>query len=414
MMGRNSERIRENNLANQFPQIAREWDWNKNMKSPELFAPQSHDEVYWVCPVCGHSYPMRIQNRTAQNQGCNLCAKRAQTSFPEQAIFYYIKKEYNDAENGCKSALPGRFELDIFIPSKRLGIEYDGARWHQSSIANDIKKYDACKKASIQLIRVCEKVKASEIAIADKIIFSGYNQGKQLKFLVPAIEELMDYLDMHQVIDVEKDDIRIREQYYQELRENSAGALYPELLKEWYQDENGDITLFMLSPNDKTRYAWKCSKCNNVWKTSVGHRTRGENCRECGYRTVAEKVSKYRRSKNGSLQERFPEIAKEWDYTNNGGITPRDIAAFENKKRNWICPKCKKSYDAKVSDRVTKKTGCRYCAPNKKRKVVCIETGDVYDSIRQAKLSTGYTNIYQCVHGEQKTAGGYHWKFFDE
>ena len=405
-----------NDLASNFPLIASEWDWEKNDKTPEEYAAKSHKSVYWKCPICGHSYPMVIQNRTDQNQGCPLCAKRFQSSFPEQAILYYVKKSFPDAVNKCREVLGGKYELDVYIPSKKIGIEYDGARWHDSSSANDMNKYIACKEAGIKLIRVCEKVDENENAIADKIILSNYNQRKNLSQLVPAIEELMAYLGIHQTINVEKDDIRIREQYYQEFKENSAGALYPELLDEWYQEENGSITLFRLSPkDDQQKYSWKCSKCGNVWKTTVYHRAiRGQGCRKCGYRIVGRKISKNRLDKNGSLHDRFPEIAKEWDYSNNGGITPRDIAAFENKKRYWICPKCKKSYDAKVSDRITKNTGCRYCAPNKKRKVICIETGNVYDSIRQAKLSTGFSNIERCVRGEGKTAGGYHWKFYDE
>ena len=45
-------------------------------------------------------------------------------------------------------------------------------------------------------------------------------------------------------------------------------------------------------------------------------------------------------------------------------------------------------------------------------KVICIETGIPYSSIREASRETGVNrySIMDCLKGKQKTAGGYHWK----
>lgn len=47
------------------------------------------------------------------------------------------------------------------------------------------------------------------------------------------------------------------------------------------------------------------------------------------------------------------------------------------------------------------------------KRVMCIETGDIYDSIMEAAEKTGihYTGISQCCNGKIKTAGGFHWCF---
>lgn len=44
-------------------------------------------------------------------------------------------------------------------------------------------------------------------------------------------------------------------------------------------------------------------------------------------------------------------------------------------------------------------------------KVKCVETGKVYDSLREAERDTGcaHTHISDCIKGKQKTCGGYHW-----
>ena len=50
------------------------------------------------------------------------------------------------------------------------------------------------------------------------------------------------------------------------------------------------------------------------------------------------------------------------------------------------------------------------------KKCVCIETGIVYYSTKEAKIQTGIcdTSIQKCCRGKQQTAGGYHWKYYEE
>lgn len=57
-------------------------------------------------------------------------------------------------------------------------------------------------------------------------------------------------------------------------------------------------------------------------------------------------------------------------------------------------------------------------APNK-RKIVCIETGEIFDSVRLACINIrgtnkGEANICACAKGKLKSAYGFHWKFIDK
>lgn len=51
------------------------------------------------------------------------------------------------------------------------------------------------------------------------------------------------------------------------------------------------------------------------------------------------------------------------------------------------------------------------------KKVLCVETGIIYGSIREAARETGQkspTGVNDCCHGLRHTAGGYHWKLIEE
>ena len=59
-----------NDLKTRFPEIADEWDYEKNGDLlPTRVAPFSSKTAFWVCKR-GHSYSMVIANRASQKQGC--------------------------------------------------------------------------------------------------------------------------------------------------------------------------------------------------------------------------------------------------------------------------------------------------------------------------------------------------------
>lgn len=64
----------ENDLASQFPEVAKEWDNTRNTKKAhEVFA-KSSQKAFWVCSKCGHKWKACIENRTRNNTGCPKCA----------------------------------------------------------------------------------------------------------------------------------------------------------------------------------------------------------------------------------------------------------------------------------------------------------------------------------------------------
>ena len=62
----------ENNFLKNYPEISKEWDYDKNKLKPSGVTPKSHRKIWWKCSN-GHSFKMMCFQR-ATGQGCPVCA----------------------------------------------------------------------------------------------------------------------------------------------------------------------------------------------------------------------------------------------------------------------------------------------------------------------------------------------------
>jgi len=84
--------------------------------------------------------------------------KRRQTSTTEKSLFDFVSSLCPDAESQNKNII-SPYELDIYVPSKSLGIEYCGSYWHSSKFKRPDyhrKKYLMCKDIGVELLTVFE------------------------------------------------------------------------------------------------------------------------------------------------------------------------------------------------------------------------------------------------------------------
>ena len=130
---------------------------------------------------CGHIH----ERRYAYANGCPRCFAAKHSSEPEQEIKQFIM-DNTDAEvisrhkiypvkNRRKSK-----ELDIYIPSLQLAIEYNGLYWHSEiagkSKTNHLDKTIACQKEGIQLIHIFENEWRDKRDIIKSILLSKMNK----------------------------------------------------------------------------------------------------------------------------------------------------------------------------------------------------------------------------------------------
>lgn len=336
-----------NDFQTNHPDIAKEWHPTKNgTLQPNQFTVNSSKSVWWKC-VKGHEWRTSINHRS-NGSNCPTCNQSMQTSFPEQAIYYYVKKAYPNSINRYTDLFNNHgMELDIYIPSEKIGIEYDGSAFHRSKIINqrEIHKYNICKNNGVFLVRIREDNNTETSNICDKSIYLKSDLNSVMFDLIQFLPKLSQI-----EINIEKDDAEIRKSYYAFLNCNSLDSFYPNLCDEWNHERNNGLTPNMFLPHSQVKVWWICSK-NHEWKATIDSRSGGEGCPYCSNVKVLPGYN--------DLETMRPDLITEWDFSKNI-FSPSSVVPGSGKSAWWLCSKCGKSWSAEISSR-NKGHGCPSC-----------------------------------------------------
>lgn len=342
----------DNTLSNN-EKLLSEWDYQKNGINPDEVFVGSSKKFWWICQVCGNTWQASISNRV-KGSGCPKCMKHMRTSFPEQAIYYYLKKEFPIVNNGYTEVFDNKMELDIYIPSIKTGIEYDGIAFHSGSKAERemITKYRICSANQIKLVRVSEFENKS--ASYDKCIIRNGHTDKDLE---STIIQLLDFLEVRDIsVDISRDRSVIMQQYITTIRAKSISNRYPEIAKKWDVEKNGGIRADQVNAFSNIKFWWRCSLGHSYKSTPVCEITDTKTCPICSNHRVLAGFN--------DLEFKAPDIAREWDYQSNEPVLPSAVIFTTQKKYWWLCPKGHR-YLSSVSNRYYAKTGCPYCSNSK-------------------------------------------------
>jgi hypothetical protein len=175
-------------LGDLYPNSVKMWGNNGNY-TPFDFYPNSGRMMKWICPTCSNVYTRSIQVQfVRRNIGCKNC--RSRVFYTEKKILFELKTFFpNIVGDGI-----GR-QVDIFIPSLNLIIEYDGLNWHkgEDKYKKDKRKTDKLIEDGYNVIRLrekpLEKITNNDIII-DKINQNSNRlQAQSLKSVVGQILE---------------------------------------------------------------------------------------------------------------------------------------------------------------------------------------------------------------------------------
>lgn len=396
-----------NDLATTHPYILKEWDYEKNSVLPTQIGVGTHEKIWWKCPF-GHSYQTYPSNRCGkQHTGCPICYKENHTSFPEQAVLYYIKKYYPDAINSDKERIG--MELDIYIPQLDIAIEYDGKTWHNNN-SYEIKKNIVCKEKNLMLIRIRE----AGLKLYDDCICIVREDNRSSEGLSNVIVELLKQLGNTTVdVDVDRDATTIYSSYIETRKSKNLASIFPDLAKEWHPTKNGSLTAEMVAPVANKK-VWWLGSCGHEYQMEIGNRT-NQNC-GCPY-CSGKRVLKGFNDFETWCQDNNTELLEEWDYAKND-ISPSDVTKASDKRVYWKCKKCGNVWKTKIDSRTRMQSGCPKCASyyRNAKAVINLDTNKIYESMVEAEkeLNINRACIGNVCRGKQKKAGGYRWAFYSE
>ena len=285
-----------------------EWNYDKNTLVPNELLPSSGKKVWWKCDK-GHEWYASLNNRH-NGTGCPICAKEANSSFPETAIAFYLSKCI-PIESRKKLF---QKEADIYIPSLKVGIEYDGQFYHRDEKIKkrDVEKAILLSKKGIYLIRVKE---SSYDSYDEKNKTLYFKFDSQYKYIDGVVNWLIKYINcvfhtnLQTNIDIERDRLEILS-YYKSLKiKNSLAVKHPSLAKEWNYKKNYGLLPENFDGMSSHKVWWICDK-GHEWQASIYSRTVGNGCPYCANQKLLRGYN--------DLFTVAPGIAREWNYEKMG------------------------------------------------------------------------------------------------
>ena len=338
----------KNDLQTVNPILAKEWDYEKNNGlTPVDVMPNSGQKVWWKCQK-GHKWQATIASRN-QEHGCPICNSERKTSFPEYVLVYYLKKYGLQVMHSYKEK---GYELDVYIPSKKTAIEYDGYLWHKNKAKKDLEKNQMCEEDGIKLYRIREGLLPLNDSSIDFVV------QRNQKDLSKIFEEILgEIIGIDVDIDIKRDAIAIENLREYTEKENSLLFSNPQVASEWNYDKNGDLKPEHFTANSNKKVWWKCQN-GHEWQATIINRNSGRKCPYCSGKMVLKGYN--------DLQTVNPTLAKEWNYEKNSGLKPEDVMANSSNKVWWKCQNGHE-WQATINNRSNGR-GCPKCYKERKSK----------------------------------------------
>ena len=324
-----------------------------------------------------------------------------------------MKQLFQDAQN--RSTTFG-FELDIYVPAIKVAIEFDGVRYHKSTAAleKDNNKDRLCDDHGISLYRLRDPA-LSDTDTAIRI--DCVDDGRKEKLNSP-IKKVLNYLKPNNdiCVDVIRDYYEILSASLLSIKQKSIIATHPDMASEWHPSFNLPLTPDKVTAGMGIKVWWKCSRCGEPYQAVVYSKKAGNGCPLCAIET-RRNATITAAIKRNSLVNKYPELIEEIFLEDNPGIDVSRLAAGSKKHIIWTCRKCGYKWSAAINHR-TSGVGCPQCGRQStitaaKRAVINLDTGEVFESLKEAALACGgdKRGISNCCSGLYKTAYGYHWQY---
>lgn len=351
-----------NDIFTKNPKLKKYWDYEKNSINPYTIGICSHQKVFLICEKCGKSY-LRALSKVKEDILCTKCS----------------------IENGAikrigKSNFGSKKDVSKYYPEI---LEY----WDYSKNKN-INPDELYISGSNKVWWLCESGHSFKSTISAMI------NGKQCPLCIS--ESRMSFPEKAIVYYLQKNDVKVKENFiFNDHSGKELDVYAPDYKiaieydgKNWHRNkkrdldknklcEENNITLLRIREDGLPKlddysmdyYYTPDSKyinlSNIIKKILMIHFNILDNNIDINRDRINIYELLYRSKKENSLINKYPEIAKEWNYEKNGKIKPENVYSKSGRKFWWICKKGHE-WEATISHRVVDKTACPYCSNQKK------------------------------------------------
>lgn len=377
----------EYNLKITHPNLASQWS-PKNKTAPEDYLPGSKEIVWWFHKTEDgklHEWKTSINNRTKENgTNCPHCCNHIIEKEQSLAVIY-------------PDLMLDWAESNTVDPAEVLPSSGIKVKWHCSGCNHEYDKpirertrykvgkgkqpltYQAgeckmCKNTGARFQKIL-RYWCSEIDKEYDLKTIKLNSKKVLTWKCKNNPEHKPYrktvFEFYRMLKNGSESLGCPECLGKVISSsNSLEALKPDVASEWHPTKNKKKASEVgLSFKDKEIW-WKCSnpECEGEWATrSVHQRTREvkEYKRKNGKTKLVKPTGcpyckNQKVTKTNSVAAKAKHLMLEWDYDNNGSLSPETVIAGSGRLINWICPKCEKKWPCKANER-TRKVNPRTC-----------------------------------------------------
>ena len=338
-----------NDLESQRPDIASEWDYEKNELSPSQVTLKSGKMIWWKCKH-GHSWQAKVHSRS-NGCGCPYCSGRA------------LLKGFNDV----KTLRPLLIEE----------WDYEKNEIHPSQVApgSDTRVWWKCERGHSWKATIGSRSRGAGCPYcAGNRVLYGFND---LETQRPEVAKEWDYeknLLPPSVFTYGSTKIAWWRcklghswEYTISARSGGYGCPYcsgqrvlagfndletrnPKLAAEWDYEKN-EFAPSQVTSGTQQKAWWKC-ELGHSWYAEINSRNAGKGCPYCAGRYLLQGFNDF--------HTRNPELVKEWDYDKNE-VSPSQVIAFTQQKVWWLCTGHGHSWEATISNRKNG-IGCPYCS----------------------------------------------------
>ncbi len=401
-----------NDLESQNPDIAAEWDVEKNDKLPSDVTAKSSQLAWWKCEK-GHSWQARISNRVSLGRGCPYCSNQKilpgyndlVTIHPELSEEWDYKKndiapntvgagstykawwkcnrfghswqaEIKDRVhgNGCpfcsgRKTLKGFNDLATVRPELLLEWDYEKNDVDPTSLSpsNEKKVWWKCFRGHSYLSAVYNRAAGKGCPFCISELKTSFPEQTILFYLKQVTKAESRHIEFGKEIDVFLPELNAGIEYNGEFYHKDKHS--KDIQKKVFFAEHG---IRIISVNESDKYdvtdstieynysdsikglEWVINKLSVLLNLPLIH-VDIKNDRQKIYSQFIDT------QKENSLLAKYPDIAQSWNYDKNGSIRP-DMVSFASKKVFWW--RCDKGHEwqAAVGSRTTLSHGCPFCS----------------------------------------------------